>query len=74
MILKIWDNRGKTFDRYTIRIRNDYYGMSANPLNPDGFNQYSGSYPDVKEGKHLGKVVKLEDLPRDVRAAIVRRS
>ena len=32
MKLKIWDNGGKTFDRYTVRVCNDYYGMSEEPF------------------------------------------
>lgn len=80
MILKVWDNEGSTFDRYTVRIRNDYYGMSANPFSPQGFCQYVGSYPEIKEGKNLGKLVydcgngKFGALPKDVRIAITERS
>jgi hypothetical protein len=80
MILKVWDNGGKTYDRYTIRIRNDYHGMSANPFDPQGFCQYCGSYPDIKEGKNLGKLVyncgkgNFMNLPADVRKAITERT
>ncbi|MCK9601604.1 MAG: hypothetical protein M0R06_21360 [Sphaerochaeta sp.] len=80
MILKIWDNGGKTFDRYMVRIRNDYYVMSNNPLSPQGINQYCWSYGDLKEGRHLGKLIyncgsgNYRALPKDVRIAIADRT
>jgi len=77
MILKVWDNGGKTMDRYTVRIRNDYYGMNEYPFHPQGFCQFVGSYGEVKEGRHLGKLLpqgQFHTLPADVRKAIVERT
>lgn len=80
MILKVWDNGGKTFDRYTVRVRNDYFGMSENPFSPQGFNQYCGSYGEIKEGRHLGKLLyncgigNYKALPIEVRKAITERT
>ena len=81
MILKVWDNGGESFDRYTIRIRNYYYGMSENPSHPQGFNQFIGEYPEIKEDclgtlicsneKHPSAYLKL---PYDVRRCITARS
>ena len=76
MILKIWDNGGKSFDRYTVRIRNDYYGMSSNPSHPQGFCQYIGPYPKIDEHS-LGKPFTMHQyraLPLAVREAITERS
>lgn len=79
MILKVWDNAGKSFDRYTVRVRNDYYGMSTNPNSPQGFNQYIGSYPDIDE-TNLGKEIPIMMpkqflvLPYEVRGAITMRT
>jgi len=76
MILKVWDNGGKSLDRYTVRIRNDYYNMSDNPDSPQGFNQYVGSYPHINERK-LGKsftMYQYRTLPLAVREAIKERS
>lgn len=77
MILKVWDNGGKTIDRYTIRVRNDYYGMNKRPFDPQEFCQYVGSYGEVKEGRHLGRLltqIEFKTLPADVRKAIVERT
>lgn len=77
MILRVWDNQGKTFDRYTIRIRNSYYGMSSNPNHPQGFCQYCGDYGSVVEGKHLGKLLQRKEyrlLPEEVRKTITSLS
>ena len=76
MILKVWDNEGKSFDRYTVRIRNDYFGMSHNATSPQGFNQYIGSYPDIDE-TCLGKEIRRNEyltLPYAVRGSITNRS
>lgn len=77
----IYDNGGKTFDRYTIIIDRggdaDWYNMSHNPLDPNGFNQFDGTTADSnKEGSHLGKKIKPSDyskLPKDVIQAIQQR-
>lgn len=71
----IYDNTGKTFDRYAVIIGDDVYGMSHNPLSPQGFNQYAGTVSggDVVVGSHLGKRVHFERLPKDVRTAIKDR-
>lgn len=78
MILKVWDDGGKTIDRYTVRIDNSYYGMSANPYHPQGFCQYVGERGEgVKEGRHLGRLLKTGEyhtLPEDVRKAIMERA
>lgn len=80
MKLKIWDNNGKSFDRYTVRVGNDYYGMSENPFGPQSFNQYIGTYGTnaVMEGRHLGKLIcknemGLEMLPDVLKKAIADR-
>ena len=77
MILKVWDNGGKTMDRYTVRIRNEYYGMSVYPFSPQGFCQFVGEYPEIKEERHLGRLLtqsEFKTLPLDVRKAIMNRS
>jgi hypothetical protein len=38
----IFDNEGKTFDRYTVVIVGEVFTMSHNPNTPNGFNQYAG--------------------------------
>jgi len=74
MTILIYDNGGKSFDRYTIIIDNYAYRMSENPLSPQGFNQYCGEVvTGVKLGKHLGKKILFESLPTDVKKAIKER-
>jgi hypothetical protein len=76
MTIDIYDNGGKTFDRYTIFIDNFVYGMSENPL---GFNQYCGDYKRIDgeimipKGRHLGKKVNFYDLNEDLQRAIKDR-
>ncbi len=45
MTVRLFDNNGETFDRYTAIYRDDetgetwYRGMSENPFHPQGFGQ-----------------------------------
>ena|ERR1035437_11140408 len=87
-ILGIYDNGGKTFDRYTVVysevvsttilprvigvrpykkfIRYEARGMSANPFHPQGVGQMT----TASRGKHLGKIIKFSDLPKDCQKLI----
>ena len=68
---RIYDNGGKTFDRYTVVFMSRPYApnsplyealaMSANPFHPQGFGQHTSAMP----GRHLGKRIEPEDLPND---------
>jgi hypothetical protein len=44
----VLDNKGETFDRYTIinRKTGDVYGASANPFHPQGFGQFNHNIAD----------------------------
>jgi hypothetical protein len=73
---RIYDNGGKTFDRYTfvfpsldVPRNNDYYGSSENPFYPQGYGQYCGNYPypDNRNYRHLGKLIPPESLPEQAR-------
>jgi len=64
----IYDNGGKSFDRYTVvylwagkdRIgRHSCVEMSECPFHPHGFGQHG----DCQNGRHLGKRIQFEDLP-----------
>ena len=68
----IYDNGGRTLDRYTVilnRYRTDINGarlwdsfsMCDNPRHPQGFGQHA----EAQRGKHLGKRIKFEDLPKE---------
>ena len=69
-ILGIYDNEGKTFDRYTVVYSDPErvdeavtlymsIGMSSNPTHPLGFCQHSAAML----GDHLGKQIPFGDLP-----------
>lgn len=67
----IYDNGGKTIDRYTIFIGNQVYGMSENPLSPQGFNQFVGLKKEIsKTLLKKDKKVKFSSLPEEVKKAI----
>lgn len=67
--VKIYDNGGKTFDRYTAVYLDQpeaaglygARGMSEHPFYAQGFGMYCSAMP----GKHLGKRIKFEELPAD---------
>jgi hypothetical protein len=70
-IIAVYDNGGKTFDRYTIYTNEDYnrqgtikvcLALSDNPNHPQGFSQFSGG----TIGDHNGKRIKFTDLPQNV--------
>lgn len=71
----IYDNGGETFDRYTAVYLNQMEtdtlygarGMSEYPCHPQGVGMYCTATP----GKHLGKLVRFEDLPIDCRQLIL---
>lgn len=72
--LKIYDDGGKTADRYTAvfcepgRTQHDCLGMSADPFHPQGVGQHSTAVC----GKHLGKRVSFSDVPPAVRECIMQ--
>ena len=81
----VYDNGGKTFDRYAVIIGREVYGMSSDPASPQGFNQYAGTpaAPGERPGpgeltlrnviRTSGNHVRFSELPEAVRIAIVNR-
>lgn len=77
-----YDNGGKTFDQYTIVFKKReecngvgyymYLGSSTHPFHPQGFGQHGESREriDLPTWKHLGKRIKLEELPEDVQTFV----
>jgi len=77
MKISVYDNEGR-FDRYTIVIEVgmlvDFYTMSSNPLDNDGFNQWVGSNNSdmkLKKGKHLGKNIGWDGANDQIKQAIL---
>lgn len=74
-LVAIYDNGGKSFDRYTAvfltfeRGTNGLYqavGMSEDPYHPQGFGQHT----EVKRGRHLGKRIEFKNLPAKCRKLV----
>jgi hypothetical protein len=82
-ITAIYDNGGKTVDRYTVVLHrvqpHPYVGvpphvyaclsLSDDPDSPQGFSQFG---PCVL-GDHLGREIRFEDLPENVQEHIRKR-
>jgi hypothetical protein len=75
-IIGVYDNEGKTFDRYSIVFKkedgykfSDILGLSHNPDSPQGFSQFGYGF----KGNHLGKKIPLDTLPKNIKEHISRR-
>jgi hypothetical protein len=73
--VRIYDNGGKTIDRYTAVYMNlperkpgefSAVGMCERPFSPQGFGQHC----TAMAGRHLGKRIKFEALPNDCQKLI----
>ncbi len=75
MRIDIWDNGGRTFDRYMVVIGWDIYTMSHNPRSPQGVNQSGGQVRGAAASppKLWGNKVPFGKLPDEVQIAIAER-
>lgn len=81
--IRVYDNDGKTWDRYTVfipiyhengkRIGYDVYGMSEMALSPSGFNQYCATLKHITLNFRENRRVDPMMLPIDVIKAIKDR-
>ncbi len=81
MVIRVFDNKGETWDQYTVVIDDSYFTMSRNASSPSGFNQYGGDRDDLLDS--LGyiepdmlktEVEDLDKLPKEVKQAIAGRA
>lgn len=74
-MVKVFDNGGATFDRYTIVTKDALYTMSSNPSSPSGFNQFGMSFGDGEEyvQKNNEREVPLDMVPVVILIAIINR-
>lgn len=83
MVVAIYDNGGKTFDRYTVIYRNVYTshrgeyvmyrGMSTDPTSPQGFGQMGEMMAwEVAPYRHRvwRDICKWSDLPAAVQSVV----
>ena len=77
-VCRIYDNQGKTRDRYTIALKAKYnHGvkywpfLGCNRLPFEGIG-YHGCSTEFLKGKHLGKRVRFEDCPEQVQQFIMQ--
>lgn len=69
--MKIYDNQGKTFDRYTVIFPNGViYLMSHNPGSPQGVCMYCGTQIDISYLKSHNARVAIRNLPDQVQSQI----
>jgi len=74
-VLRVYDNEGITFDRYTVYYnerneRSGFYslrGMSEHPTHPQGYGQCG----EGMLGRHNGKQIAFGGLPADCRAVVL---
>jgi len=73
IIKSIWDNRGKTLDRFTIVLNymetNIHNAMLCLSVDAVAFSQYSHG----EEGDHLGDKIEWNDLNENLQQHIIGR-
>jgi len=70
-MIKVFENKGKYADKYTVMIEGSIYAMSEHPSSPQGVNMYCG---EISNGyKANGKEVEIKDIPEEVKQAILER-
>lgn len=74
-VLRVYDNNGRSFDRFTIippKSATEYrenpvswvaIGASVDPFHPQGFGMFCTAMP----GHHLGKRIHWDQLPEKVK-------
>jgi hypothetical protein len=72
MKARVYDNGGKTVDRYTLVVNTakfeiTMFGFNEFPFHPQGFGQYCGEYPTMRSYSHLGRLIPISELPEQAR-------
>lgn len=73
---KIYDNGGKTADRFTlINADGDVFGFDENPFHPLGIGQFVGNFNQwtCKSFDHLGKLITIDKLSEQAQTFIKER-
>ena len=70
----IFDNGGKSCDRYTVFVGDDVYGMSDNACAPNGFNQFIGQAWEFRwDYSVMGRKLDRSEYPAEVIKALEYR-
>jgi hypothetical protein len=80
--IRIYDNGGKTFDRYTVVFTHNFpnrnrkclvRAMSKNPKSPQGFGMLEeyNEIIDFPSYGHLGKRITFKQLPDDCKDIVI---
>lgn len=78
--VKVFDNKGKTFDRFMVIFTEHYeiitgekfyqgLGMSTNPTASNGFLMEAS----VPMGNHLGKSIAFSRLPDECKQVVLKK-
>ena len=71
--VKVFDNGGKTNDRYTVVIEGSIFAMNEIPYHPAyGFSQYCGENYEWNENWGI-EITNIDELPKDTVRAIIAR-
>jgi hypothetical protein len=73
---KIFDNGGKTIDRFTlINSDGDVFGFNEMPYYPLGFGQYCGNINEWchRSTKGMGKRITIDELPEQAKTFVEER-
>jgi hypothetical protein len=68
--VRVFDNKGETFDRYTVIIGNAVFTMSDNPTSPQGVNMYCGELSEF-DTRSFG--TELTTMPSCITKAVEGR-
>jgi hypothetical protein len=74
--IKVYDNGGKTNDRYTVIIDGSVFGINTVPFHPAmGFSQYCGEDSEkLKWNENWGDEIQdIAELPEETVKAIIAR-
>jgi len=70
----IYDNEGRTADRYTVLTSEDVFSMSSDALMPNGVNMYVGARSEYSgKLRYLGRRLRKNEIPAIIKEAVKRR-
>ena len=71
--VRVYDNGGRTRDRYTVVIHSSVYRMSVDAMSPQGINQLVPVLSEI-DLTTIGRKLPLKDWPSEVKQAIIERA